>query len=113
MKSMRKFERSTSFAADMGFATFSRLSRACLLAFGKSLDQIEGELVCTYVQRFFTDMKGTEDLTQSRKDAKKDPKEETMKTNKEGTKLTPEAEEIFRDAIAQTLGIKKEEVRVA
>jgi hypothetical protein len=110
LKSRRKFERAASFAVEMGFANFSRLNRACLLAFGKSLDQIEAELVCTHVQKFFEDrLKEQKSEPPRRQVAKKQQKD----TNKEETKLTPEAEDIFRDAIAQTLGIKKEEVRVA
>jgi len=110
MKSLRKFEKAASFAAEMGFANFSRLNRACLLAFGKSLDQIEAELVCTYVQKFFNEIvkvRKEQDLAALKRQVRQE------QPKKEQTPLTPQAEEIFRDAIAQTLGIKKEEVCVA
>ena len=109
MKSRRKFERSASFAVEMGFANYSRLNRACLLAFGKSLDQIEAQMVCTYVQKVFEELKGTENLTQSRKVAKEQPKNEPVITDEE--KIA--GDRIIKEAVEEALGLRKPKMQVA
>lgn len=106
MKSKRQGDSRAHFAAQMGFANYSRLSRACLLAFGKSLDHLESELVCAQVQKFFDAMMTEKNQPPRRQERQEQPK-------KAGGSLSPEGEEIVREAIAETLGIKKEDVRVA
>ena len=56
VRSLRMKERRAGFAAGLGFANPSRLSRACLLGLGMSIDELEARIVCTLVQKFFSEM---------------------------------------------------------
>ena len=56
-----KAERSGSgrarWAAELGFANPSRLARACLLAHGMSIDELEGVILVSIVQKFFDEIR--------------------------------------------------------
>jgi hypothetical protein len=82
-----------SFAATMGFANYSRLSRACLIAFGKALDHMELDLVVQHVQKFLE----TEGLTQRREERKE-------QQQKKESVLTAEAQKIIDEAVKATVG---------
>jgi hypothetical protein len=90
MRSLRAKERRVRFAATMGFANPSRLSRACLLGLGMSIDELEARAVCTLVQKFFEELDG-EGLAQSREDAKKEQQRKESVLTEEGRKIIDEA----------------------
>ena len=106
VKSFRTHELRAHFAGQMGFANFSRVSRACLLAFGKSLDHIEADLVRTYVQKFFDEFILK---TKGEPPRRRDHQEQQVKERE----LTPDAQKIIDDAVKFALGGRKKEAHVA
>ena len=58
VKTSRSGPARAHFAATLGYANPSRLTRACLLAQGKSLEHLESELLDPIVQKFFDEQTG-------------------------------------------------------
>jgi len=105
VKSYRLHELRAHFAGEMGFANFSRVSRACLLAFGMSLDHVEADLVRTYVQKFLDEM-----LKATGEPPKRHERQEPQVKERV---LTPEAQKIIDDAVRFAVGGGKKETHVA
>ncbi|HYG75592.1 MAG TPA: hypothetical protein VEK08_11365 [Planctomycetota bacterium] len=63
-----KIERSgcarARFAAELGFPNASRLGRACLLAHGMAIEELEEQLVCDMVQKFFEELAGAKPVSE-------------------------------------------------
>ena len=74
VKSMRSDVLRARWAAALGFANASRLARACLLAFGISIDELEGSMVYRLVQKFLDEAAG--DLPQRAQRAQRNGEEE-------------------------------------
>ena len=105
MRAMRSKERRARFAAEMGFANHSRLSRACLLAHGMAIDEMEGRMVCTLVQKFFDGIRETKEEPPRRQERQEQPVEEGL--------LTPESEKIIAEAVAAVMKRPKHAMSVA
>ena len=83
------------WAAELGFPNPSRLSRACLITHGMSIEDMEGNLVIRIVQKFFDEL--LKDLPQRTQRAQReDKKGETAKTRHENA--MDEADAIIKDA---------------
>ncbi len=102
MKLNRKGQLRARFAAELGFANPSRLSRACLLAHGMSIEEMEGNLVCNLVQKFFDGLLKTKDEPPRRQERQEQQEKEIG--------LTEEAQKIIDEAVAATV---KETFKVA
>ena len=105
VRSLRQKDARAGFAARMGFANPSRLSRACLLAHGKSIDEMEAFIVRNMVQKFFEEVMGKTDAPPKRQE-----REEKQKVESE---LTPEAKAIIDDAVSYALQGHNKEANVA
>ncbi|HYF51033.1 MAG TPA: hypothetical protein VEJ63_16590 [Planctomycetota bacterium] len=55
LKTERAKERGANFAAQFGFANLSRMNRACQLALGVSLDDLESRMLHDMVQKFLAE----------------------------------------------------------
>jgi len=105
MRAMRSKERRARFAAEMGFANPSRLARACLLAHGMAIDELEGRMVCTLVQKFFDGI---------RKITEEPPRrQERQEQQENGALVTPESEKIIAEAVAAVMNRREGAVSVA
>jgi hypothetical protein len=95
-KRMRSGVSRARWALELGFANPSRLSRACLLAQGMSIDELEQRVVCCMVQKFFETL--SEDQPQrTQRTAKPGNKEKKVDT-------TPTlADEIISEAVKEVM----------
>jgi len=96
LRSLRVKERRAGFAAELGFANPSRLSRACLLAHGMSIDEMEARIVCTLVQKFFSKSGSAKDQFARMRDEVR-AKHERLK--KEGMALSDGAMGVLEEMI--------------
>ena len=83
-------------AAELGYANPSRLARACLLAHGTSIDEMEAKMVCTLVQKFLKEQNGTTNEPPRRQERQEQQKKESV--------LTAEAQKIIDEAVKATVG---------